>query len=130
MLSMTAPDPETLEREKDKLWVTDAEMIRRLGVPEKVARTAIRMLDRMDPTFPKKHHLWGDRRYWPALRYWFDDRYGAASLPHATRQAAQHAPQADAANTTRVEIAKFARAGLRSPAGCGTLPTWRDFSAY
>jgi hypothetical protein len=31
---MTEPAPETIERETNKLWVTDAEMIRRLGVPE------------------------------------------------------------------------------------------------
>ena len=30
---MTAPHPATLDREKDKLYVTDAELIRRLGVP-------------------------------------------------------------------------------------------------
>jgi len=29
---MTAPAPETLEREKDKLYLKDAELIRRLGV--------------------------------------------------------------------------------------------------
>jgi hypothetical protein len=34
---MTVPADETLEREKDKLWVIDAELIRRLGVPEKIA---------------------------------------------------------------------------------------------
>jgi hypothetical protein len=78
---MTSPAPKTLESEKDKLWVTDAEMIRRLVVPEKAARPAIKMLDRMDPTFPKKQPLWGDRRYWPAVRFWFDIRYGATSLP-------------------------------------------------
>jgi hypothetical protein len=32
---MTSPAPATLEREKDKLFVTDAELIRRMGVPEK-----------------------------------------------------------------------------------------------
>ena len=42
---MTVPADETLEREKNKLWVIDAELIRRLGVPEKIARAAIRMLD-------------------------------------------------------------------------------------
>jgi len=28
-------------------------------------------------TFPKKEPLWASRRYWPALRRWFDERYGA-----------------------------------------------------
>jgi hypothetical protein len=84
---VTSPVPQTLESEKDKLWVTDIEMIRRLGVPEKVARPAIKMLDRMDPTFPKKQPLWGDRRYWPAVRFCFDVRYGATNLrPSPGRQ--------------------------------------------
>lgn len=54
------------------LWVTDAELIRRAGVPEKVARAAIQMLDR-DPRsgFPRKQKLWGDRRYWPAVQDYF-----------------------------------------------------------
>jgi hypothetical protein len=38
---MTAPARETLESEKDKFFVTDAELIRRLGAPEKIARAAI-----------------------------------------------------------------------------------------
>ena len=42
---MSKPRAEILEGERDKLFVTDAEMIRRLGVPEKTARAAIRMLD-------------------------------------------------------------------------------------
>jgi hypothetical protein len=35
---LTAPSRETIEREKDKLFLTDAEMIRRLGAPEKLLR--------------------------------------------------------------------------------------------
>lgn len=72
---MSTPSTETLEREQDKLWVTDAEMIRRIGVPEKKAREAIRMLERM-AGFPKKEPLWGDRRYWPAVKGYMDKRYG------------------------------------------------------
>lgn len=69
------PAPETLEREKDKLWVSDSEIIRRMGVPEKKAREAIRMLEEKSG-FPKKQKLWGDRRYWPAVRAYFDQLYG------------------------------------------------------
>ena len=62
----TTTDPQTL-------FVTDAEMIRRLGVPEKIARDAIRMLDRNPSScFPKKQALWGDRRYWPAVVDYLD----------------------------------------------------------
>jgi hypothetical protein len=50
---MTNPRPETLEREKDKLWVTDAELIRRVGVPDKTMRTILPALEsKMD--FPPK----------------------------------------------------------------------------
>lgn len=35
---MTSPAAETLEREKDKLYLTDAELIRRIGVPDWRAR--------------------------------------------------------------------------------------------
>ncbi|MGY3366230.1 hypothetical protein ACVWZL_003355 [Bradyrhizobium sp. GM2.4] len=74
---MTTPVPETLEREQGKLWVSDAEVIRRLGVPEKIARATLRMLER-DPKsgFPRKQKLWGDRRYWPAIVAYFDQHYG------------------------------------------------------
>ncbi|UQD69251.1 winged helix-turn-helix domain-containing protein [Bradyrhizobium japonicum] len=72
---MSMPSPETLERDPDKLWVKDSELIRRLGVPEKQAREAIRMLERMTG-FPKKQKLWGDRRYWPAVKQFMDKQYG------------------------------------------------------
>jgi hypothetical protein len=72
---MTLPD--TLEREKDKLWVTDAELIRRMGVPERTARETLRLLDAKPSGFPKKQKLWGDRRYWPAVEAYFDRQYGA-----------------------------------------------------
>jgi hypothetical protein len=38
---MTKPSPEKLEREKDKLYVNDAELIRRLGVPERTMRALL-----------------------------------------------------------------------------------------
>lgn len=66
--------PDQTEREQD-LWVTDAELIRRIGVPEKKAREAIRMAE-AKAGFPKKQKLWGDRRYWPAVRAYFDQLYG------------------------------------------------------
>lgn len=53
------------------LYVTDAELIRRIGVPEKIARNAIRDLDRNRASgFPQKQALWGNRRYWPAVKAW------------------------------------------------------------
>lgn len=56
-----------------RLFVTDAELIRRLGVPEKIAYDALGTLDRdRRNTFPQKQALWGNRRYWPSVRHWFD----------------------------------------------------------
>ncbi|MCK1753822.1 winged helix-turn-helix domain-containing protein [Bradyrhizobium sp. 137] len=72
---MTVPSPETIEREQHKLFLTDAELIRRLGVPEKKAREAIRMAE-AKAGFPKKQKLWGDRRYWPAVKAWLDKHHG------------------------------------------------------
>jgi hypothetical protein len=82
---MTSPSPETLDRETNKLWVTDAELIRRLGVPGKIARGTIRMLDDKPSDFPKKQRLWGDRRYWPAVVGYFDYHYGFKSAGRSER---------------------------------------------
>lgn len=57
------------------LFVTDIEMIRRIGVPEKIARAAIKALDENPRSgFPKKSELWGNRRYWPAVEIWFQEQ--------------------------------------------------------
>lgn len=85
---MSTPEPDTLEREKDKLWVTDAEMIRRMGVPERTAREAIRVLDEQKCGFPPKEKLWGDRRYWPAIEAYFDRRYGVTLMQPKQRERA------------------------------------------
>ena len=65
----------------EQLYVTDAELIRRMGVPEKIAREAIRAMD-ADPKryrFPQKDKLWGDRRYWPAVKAYLDRQNGLKS---------------------------------------------------
>jgi len=72
---MTPTD--TIEQEaptRETLWITDAELIRRMGVPERTARQTMRELDKHYKTtgFPQKDPKWGDRRYWPALKEWFD----------------------------------------------------------
>jgi hypothetical protein len=69
------------------LWVTDAEMIRRMGVPEKIARAALHALDRDKASgFPQKKKLWGDRRYWPAVVGYLDHHYGFKSLGQSIRR--------------------------------------------
>jgi len=90
---MTSPSPETVEREKDKLWVTDAELIRRPGVPEKIGRAALHMYDRTKGTgFPQKQKLWGDRRYWPAVVDYFDHQYGFRTAGLSRRTNVRDAP--------------------------------------
>lgn len=78
---------ETAEHDaRETLWVTDAEMIRRMGVPEKTARATIRALDSMRGSgFPQKHKQWGDRRYWPHVKAYFD-RTSGATIPSSPRR--------------------------------------------
>ena len=58
------------------LFVTDAELIQRLGVPEELGRALLQDFDAKHPDFPKKQDLWGDRRYWPAVKAWLDKACG------------------------------------------------------
>ena len=77
---MTTPAPETIEREREKLYVTDAELIRRLGVPERTARMILKELNSpKHPGFPRKQPAAGDRRYWPAVKAYFDKMNGLKS---------------------------------------------------
>jgi hypothetical protein len=54
------------------VFVTDAELIQRLGVPEQLGLTLLQDFDAKHPSFPKKLEPWGDRRYWPAVKAWLD----------------------------------------------------------
>ena len=72
---MSMPRAETLEREKDKLYLSDAELIRRLGVPDKILRPILPNLENKHG-FPKKQALFGGRRYWPAVKAWLDKHNG------------------------------------------------------
>jgi hypothetical protein len=62
------------------LFVTDAEMLRRIGVSEKIGRIAIRELEKRQE-FPPKDPLFGNKRYWPAVRAFFDARGGVTVTP-------------------------------------------------
>lgn len=65
--------------ENQTLWVTDAELIRRMGVPEKIARNTLAELDKhhRKTGFPQKQEIWGKRRYWPAVKAYLDSHYSA-----------------------------------------------------
>lgn len=74
---VTEREPRYQGPPRETLYITDAEMIRRMGVPEKIARQTIRSLDRNPRTrFPQKSDIWGGRRYWPAVRAWLDQTNG------------------------------------------------------
>jgi hypothetical protein len=56
-----------------------AMLIRRLGVPEKIAYDALHTLDKNDGRnsgFPQKQKFWDNRRYYPAVRAWLDHTNG------------------------------------------------------
>jgi hypothetical protein len=76
---------DTLDR-PDTLYITDAELIRRMGVPEKTARMVIRALDAdVKSGFPRKDKFFGGRRYWPAVRAYLDKRNRVNVEPPAKR---------------------------------------------
>jgi len=59
---------------KEGLFVTDAELIRRSGLPEKYARKMLMHLDnpKNKTGFPQKLPFYGDRRYWPDVEKYFE----------------------------------------------------------
>jgi hypothetical protein len=57
-------------------------------VPEKIARHVIRALDNNPKSgFPPKNKLFGSRRYWPAVKAWFDKRNGGQLRTRETAMA-------------------------------------------
>jgi hypothetical protein len=82
---MTMPAPQTLDREKDKLYLSDAELIRRLGVPDKAFRAILPALE-SKYNFPRKQPLFSGRRYWPAVKAWLDKHNGLIVDTPTTRR--------------------------------------------
>jgi hypothetical protein len=118
---MTARSPVPLER----LYVSDDELAQ-MGVDEKSLGVAIIMLDANPKSgFPKKDPLFGNRRYWPNVRDWFDD-YNRRKRPQDRNSVLQF----DCKTETRVYDKPRERPG-RLPAeirriGQGTSPPNRD----
>jgi len=67
---------------RDVLFVSDTEMFRRIGISEKIGRVAVRELEKRQ-VFPAKDPLFGNKRYWPAVRAFLDARGGLTALPRA-----------------------------------------------
>ena len=82
---MTTPAAETVEREQGKLYLSDAELIRRLGVPGKHMRKILPGLEK-ELGFPRESPLFGHRRYWPAVKAWLDKRNGLIVSPSQPRR--------------------------------------------
>lgn len=58
----------------DALFVTEAQCAKRLGISFDTYKTAIIAASKAG--FPQPDPLFGNRRYWPAVRAWLDRRYG------------------------------------------------------
>jgi hypothetical protein len=76
------------------LFVTDAELLRRLGLPEKIGRRMLREVEKHLPgrqRFPQQDPLFGRRRFYPAVLQWLYDYYGVTFDPLDFIEA-RHAP--------------------------------------
>ena len=62
---------------RDALYVTDAELARRLGLETADLKAALPALSAAG--LPAPDPLVKNRRYWPAVRAFLDKRYGLAS---------------------------------------------------
>lgn len=72
---------------REQLFVTDEEIVRRMGCPQRLGWALIHEFENRHPTFPRKQELFGDRRYWPAVKAWFDARNGLTmSAPEPPRR--------------------------------------------
>lgn len=58
----------------DALFVTEAQCAERLGLTLDQYKTAIIAAGKAG--FPQRDPLFGNKRYWPAVRVWLDQRYG------------------------------------------------------
>lgn len=67
---------------RDGWMISDAELIEKLGVPEKTARAAIALLDAdRNSGFPPKQKLWGDRRHRVSVEKWLEATGGLKLAP-------------------------------------------------
>lgn len=84
---MGLPSEKALEREKDRLYLTDAQLIRRLGVPEKAFRKTLKELDANPRSgFPPKNSMFGNLRYWPAVEAWFGANHAKHNKPKSAEE--------------------------------------------
>jgi len=72
--------PECRKSRAEVLFVSDTEMFRRIGISEKIGRIAVRELEKR-LVFPPKDPLFGNKRYWPAVKGFLDARCGVTAVP-------------------------------------------------
>jgi len=65
------------------LYVTDAEIVERMGFCDKIGRRLIHEWEKRRPgrrAYPAKE--FGDKRFWPAVLQWHMDYHGVRPSPH------------------------------------------------
>jgi len=72
---MTDTATTTEPRRRSGDFVSDAEIARRWGLSDKTARKAIKAYEKTG-RFPQRERLCGQRRYWPAVERFMQDRFG------------------------------------------------------
>lgn len=77
---MTTRTTTQVESPTEEDFVTEREIAERWNVPWSVACVAIAAFE-MDPRFPPKDKLMGNRRYWPAVRAFMRARYNMGEKP-------------------------------------------------
>lgn len=73
---MSSGPPLVPDDDPSGLYVTDCEIARRLGFGRKYGYRLLHRLERGVPgmrAYPARDKLFGDRRYWPAVKQWHDD---------------------------------------------------------
>jgi hypothetical protein len=69
----------------DGLYLSDRQIIRRLGFGEKFGRRVLHELDKAHDgraRYPQKDPLFGNRRFWPAVLKWHMDYHRVLSGQH------------------------------------------------
>jgi hypothetical protein len=80
LASRTSREGQVTAPDRDTLFVSDAELARRLGIDPDKLRVAIEALQRNRsanlPPFPDRDPLFSKKRYFPAVVAFFAARYG------------------------------------------------------
>ena len=70
------------------LYVSDEEMFKRLNVCKQKGRAAVQQLEPYG--FPKQDPLFSNKRYWPAVRRYLDNRHGIGQTDKASSIPSPH----------------------------------------